>query len=198
MFGLFKKKELAPDSLEKQLADIKILDPLIANEILKGINCDKLPNASGYFGSITNPIPVNGPWGEIKYLGKLRGKTGHRVFFHRICSLSSPVTTNPVDVYELVCQDGTQWNNLYFDYYHPRRSILTPEGYTLTPFDKRSKIDFPYAFGLNSLVTNFPFNLPKELDEYYGSKRGMYSKHAKKFLNQYSFQKLPIKQEDML
>ncbi len=196
MFRLFKKKNSIHEPLENQISDIKKLDPLIANEILKGVSCDKLPKATGNFGSITNPIPVNGPLGEIKYLGKLRGKTGHAVFFHRIGSTTSTATDNPVDIFELVCQDGTQWNKLYFDLYHPRRSNLAPEGYNLMPLNNKLKKDAPFAYGVPSVVSNFPFDLPKKLDEYYGG-TGALSRHAKIWLEKYSFQR-PNKKQSTL
>lgn len=188
MFGLFNKKNSIHEPLENQISDIKKLNPLIANEILKGLSCDKLPKATGKFGSLTNPIPVNGPLGEIKYLGKLRGKTGHAVFFHRIGSTKSTATDNLVDIFELVCQDGTQWNKLFFDSYHPRRSNLAPEEYSLVPFNKKLKMDLPFAYGVTSLVANFPFDLPKKLDEFYGG-TGAFSRHAKKWLEKYSFKR---------
>ena len=115
MFGLFSKKNPVHEPLELQISDVKKLNPLLANKVLPGLSCDKLPNATGEFGSITNPIPVNGQLGEIKYLGKLRGKTGHAVFFHRIGSTIAPISKNPIDIFELVCHDATQWNKLYLD-----------------------------------------------------------------------------------
>ncbi len=111
MFGLFNKKKSFHESLENQISDVKQLDPLIANIILKGLSCDKLPNATGKFGSITNPIPVNGPMGEIKYLGKLRGKTGHAVFFHRIGSTITPISEHPIDEFELVMSKITMYTD---------------------------------------------------------------------------------------
>lgn len=193
MFGLFKRKKLIHEPLENQISDIKKLNPLIANKILKGLSCDKLENATGVFGSLTNPIPVNGPLGEIKYLGKLRGKTGHAVFFHRIGSAKSNTTDNLVDIFELVCQDGTQWIKLYFDPYHPRRSNFAPEEFSLMPFNKELKMDLPFAYGVTSFVTNFPFDLPKELDVFYGG-AGAFSRHAKNYLEKYSFQRPMPKQ----
>jgi hypothetical protein len=188
MFGLFNKKNLIHEPLENQISDVKKLNPLIANEILQGLSCDKLPNATGDFGSITNPIPVNGQLGEIKYLGKLRGKTGHAVFFHRIGSTISSISKNPIDLFELVCHDATQWNKLYLDPYHPRRSNHSPEGYKLIPYKKEFKMDLPFAYGVTSLVANFPYDLPKELDEFYGG-TGAFSRHAQKWLEEYSFQR---------
>lgn len=188
MFRFLKKEKAIHEPLEKQVADNKKLHPHVANIVSNGLSCDKLPNATGEFGSITNPIPVNGPLGEIKYLGKLRGKTGHAVFFHRIGSATSDVTSHPVDIFELVCLDGTQWNKLYFDFYHPRRSNLAPKGYSLMPYNKQIKMDLPFAYGVTSLLANFPYDLPENLDNYYGG-TGAYSRHAKKWLDKYSFEK---------
>lgn len=55
----------------KQLADIGQLNPLIARMILKGEDCDKLQKSYGDFGTLANPIPVNGSLREVKYLGSL-------------------------------------------------------------------------------------------------------------------------------
>lgn len=191
MFSLFNRKKSIHEPLENQIADIKMLDYLIANKILSGLDCDKLPNSSGDFGTISNPIPVNGPLGEIKYLGKLRGMTGHAVFFHRIGSFVSSVTKDPLDLFELVCQDGTQWNELYFDIYHPRRSNLVPKDYKILPYDKKLKMDLPFAYGVNTFIDDFPYGLPLEIDAFYGSK-GVYSKHTKKWLSQFSFRRTAI------
>lgn len=193
MFGLFNKKNPIHEPLELQISDVKKLNPLLANKVLQGLSCDKLPNATGEFGSITNPIPVNGQLGEIKYLGKLRGKTGHAVFFHRIGSTIAPISKNPIDIFELVCHDATQWNKLYLDPYHPRRSNFSPEGYRLMPYEKKLKMDLPFAYGITALVANFPFDLPKELDEFYGG-TGAFSRHAKKWIEQYSF-KRPVNEQ---
>ena len=38
------------------------------------------------------------------------------------------VSEDPVDCYEIVCMDGTQWDRIFLDCYHPRRSNLVPEG----------------------------------------------------------------------
>jgi hypothetical protein len=189
MFNFFKRINTIHEPIEKQIADVKNYNSQIANEILAGLDCDALPNSNGNFGSITNPIPVNGLMGEIKYLGKLRGKTGYPIFFHRIGSTNSPVTKNTIDIFELVCHDSTQWNKLYLDPYHPRRSNLAPDGYVLIPYDKSTKMDIPFAYGVNSLLVNFPYDLPQALDTFYGSTSGVFSKNAKKHLDKYSFRR---------
>ena len=82
MCRLFRKKNPVHEPIERQIEDVKKFYPMLADQILNGLNCDSIPGAKGAFGSINNPIPVNSAIGQIKYLGKLRGKTG-RCIFHR-------------------------------------------------------------------------------------------------------------------
>jgi hypothetical protein len=186
MLGFFKKEIHEP--MEIQREDVMKCEEPIRSEILNGEDCDKIEEAYGEFGSITNPIPVNGLMGEIKYLGKLRGKTGHALFFHRNCSTTSPICKHPVDIYETVCMDGTQWKTLYFDMYHPRRSNIAPPGYSLTPYDKSLGEDIPLAYGVNHPVTNFPYGLPGAIERLYGGEIGhVFAKHAREKLNKYNF-----------
>lgn len=192
MFEFFRKKKTIHEPLQKQMADNKKLHPLIANLVFNGLSCDMLPDSTGEFGSVSNPIPVNGSIGEIKYLGKLRGITGQMVLFHRIGSVKSEASDNPVDIFELVCLDGTQWNKLHFDFYHPRRSNLVPEGYTLESYKKRMKIDSPFAFGVTSFVPNFPYGLPKEIDSFYGITKE-FSRHVQECIDRFSFER-PIEE----
>lgn len=99
MFNFFKKQIHEP--ISKQLADLNNYPAEIAKMISSGIDCDSLHGASGKFGSISNPIPVNGVFGEIKYLGKMRGKSGLALFFHRIGSSSSQVCEHSVEFTKL-------------------------------------------------------------------------------------------------
>ena len=126
--------------------------------------------------------------GEIKYLAKLRGKTGHAVFFHRIGSSDSSATENSIDLYEVVCLDGTQWGKLYFDMYHPRRSNHAPQGYTLMPFNKGLGMDLPLGYGINGMVGNFPYELPGLLSQAYGNQA--LERHAREWLSKYDFTRL--------
>ena len=58
---------------------------LVRALIEDGPDCDQLPNATGEFGrSPSNPIPVNGPLGEVVYLSRLTTETGAPVMFHRV------------------------------------------------------------------------------------------------------------------
>ncbi len=51
-------------------------------------------------------------------------------------------------------------------------------------------MDLPFAYGVTSSMSDFPYDLPDELDKFYGSS-GAYSRHApeKKWLEQYSFKR---------
>jgi len=85
--------------------------------ITAGAYVDEIENAFCNFGLIlTNPIPVNGPIGEVIYLSSLRqlGKT--KILFHRIGSIDG------FDVFESVSVDGKTWDIFYLDMFHPRKS----------------------------------------------------------------------------
>lgn len=163
---------------KKQLADFEMYPPEFLKLAMAGADCDQLPGAFGEFGrEISNPVPVNGAKGEIKYLAKLRGKGGLPVLFHRIGSMSSPVTPHSVDAYELLRSDDEsgslrprydKWDVLYLDMYHPRRSELAPSNYIFTPYDSKMGIDWPIGFGVNSIVDNFPHGLPAAMVEAWG------------------------------
>ena len=189
MFGLFRKQIHEP--LAKQRADLAQFSPEDRRLILNGLDCDMVPDAIGPFGSVSNPIPVNGPLGEIKYLGKLRGRSGFALFFHRIGSSSSPVCEHSIDVYKTVCMDGTQWATLHFDMYHPRRSNLSPDGFTLMPFDERLKMDIPFAYGVNRLVSDFPHGIPDAIAKPYGES---FARHAQEKLDLYEFRRPGVRE----
>jgi len=161
---------------------------ILGAQYLNGLDCDQLLNGQGSFGSLENPIPVNGSIGEIKYLVKLRGNTGEPLMFHRIGSMGSSVVKNPVDCYEVVCMDGTQWNHLHFDRYHPRRSNLCPPGYTLVLFNKSLDMDIPYGFGCNTLASDFPYSLSDAIISLYGESPGRaFARRIDERLQVYSF-----------
>src|SRR3546814_16452740 len=77
---------------------------------------DKDPNGSGPFGfTETNPIPVNGPIGQLAYLSRLETQSGQRILFHRLGAIDK------VDVFEAVTFDGSGWFIFFFDLYLPRQ-----------------------------------------------------------------------------
>ncbi len=185
----FPRKEIH-EPVELQHQDIMAYQEPIRSWILKGVDCDQIQGAYGEFGSLTNPIPVNGAMGEIKYLGKLRGQTGSALFFHRLGSTISPVCQHLVDIYETVCLDGTQWKELHFHFYHPRRSNTAPPGYSLTPYNKSLKVDIPCAFGVNFSVRDFPYGLPDALIDFYGEGLGgTFARHARENLSKANFKR---------
>ncbi len=185
MFGLFKKQ--IHESLELQFEDVLKYAVFNPEEILGGESCDEISGSFGEFGSSTNPIPVNGTMGEIKYLGKLRYKPGLPIFFHRLGSTSSQVTSNLIDVYETVSFDGKNWRNLYFSMRHPRRSNKAPKGMYLEPLIKKVGMDLPFAYGTNSILDDFPFSIPEFLlKQHHGDRFGKkMANRAQTFINKF-------------
>lgn len=118
--------------------------------VCSGVACDEIAGANGEFGrSIRNPIPVNGPLGELIYLSNLRVvNSQHPIMFHRIGSAGA------IDVFETVSFDGNNWDILYFDLYHPRKSRRSPAGYQVAG----SQRSLPT--GTNEFVAQFPEELP--------------------------------------
>ena len=166
MFNLFKKVH-KDESLEEQKADLSKYPTQTFQECVEGLGCDEIPGAIGVFGNVpVNPIPVNGPIGEIKYLSRLRVKHGPGFIFHRIGSVRISDTTNPIDVFEIVSIDGHVWDILYLDMYHPRRSVKAPKGYEFALFHEiYSKLSIGY--GLTDRDILFPFNIPKIIEKRY-------------------------------
>ncbi len=182
MFNFFRKKP-QEESFEEQKADIEHYPPPMRNAIISGENCDFVPNASGDFGrSLTNPIPVNGIRGEIKYINRLRCPSGNGMIFHRIGSLKNNQSgIECVDIYELVSIDGSFWDILYFDMYHPRRSTIIPKKYTFSKFNEfLSRI--AVGFGVNIFAENFPFGIPNLIETRYDSLGGSLAERLRNIL----------------
>lgn len=175
MFSFFKKRIHEPE--EKQRAELlewveRTGDDSFVTAALAGADCDELAGGSGPFGhSHTNPIPTNGVLGTYKYLGKLISASNGIVYFHRLGSLPTFVSRQPVDAYELVDWNGQNWDVLFVDMYHPRRSVKVPSGYRFKEYDRKYG-DLPFAFGVNSFCPGFPYDLPEELDRRYGEAFG--------------------------
>lgn len=134
-------------------------------QITNGLNCDEFPNARGEFGRTPlNPIPTNGPLGEVIYLSKLRTQAkqswwrlrkvnGSPIMFHRVGTQRG--IAGDVDAYEVISLDGTVHETLFLSMYHPRKSKKVPSGYFMaTNFDS---VDIIY--GVNFAVENFPEKL---------------------------------------
>jgi tetratricopeptide (TPR) repeat protein len=165
------------ETLDEQLKEVR---EFMGNMPL-GEDRDQLSNASGEFGhEHTNPIPVNGLRGEIKYLNRLRCNCGVGLMFHRLGSIVVDGIEGPVDIFETVCLNGKDWDTLFFHFYHPRRSVLIPKGYSFSDFHPVSS-KVPIAFGTNQYDENFPFGLSKFIIMQFGEDRDQGKAFASKY-----------------
>lgn len=158
MFGFRKKREFSPEIseifervcayVENETDQNQQLPPPVRFAIEAGESVDILPHCDPKtFGRILrNPIPVNGPCGEVIYLSSLTTQEEKHILFHRIGSYKS------LDVFETVTFDGRFWDLLFLDMYHPRKSRMAPPGYKLT-------LPSPLLFGTNARVDEFPGDL---------------------------------------
>ena len=132
--------------LEDEQFQLKSVQPALRAIIESGPAYDSDPNGTGPFGfSETNPIPVNGPIGQLAYLSKLETVHGERILFHRIGAVDK------IDVFEAVTFSGSEWFILFVDFYHPRRSRLTPDGFRFTQ-------ELGQFSGFHKSCTNFPYD----------------------------------------
>src|SRR5262249_49194027 len=121
------------------------------SKVLDGAGCDEITRAAGEFGrDPRNPIPVNGPLGEVIYLSNLRLASAQQIMFHCLGSVGK------VAAYETVSLDGAVWDILSLDPSHPRKSRRAPIGYRIAQDGEREKL----LLGANELVANFPGELP--------------------------------------
>jgi len=89
--------------------------------------CDEKAGATGDFGmSAANPIPVNGPIGQLAYISKLRTNSGDGLFFHRIGAVGA------IDVFEAVSMPGSEWFIFFLNMYYTRRSRKAPTGLSIS------------------------------------------------------------------
>lgn len=129
--GLSEQEQALVRHIRRLVQDVEyqngLVPPEFLEQLLAGASCDEVPGAQGPFGRVaTNPIPVNGVIGELAYLSHLRSDGGERLFFHRLGS------THAIDVFEAVSWSGSEWYILYLDFYHPRPSKKSPQGFSLT------------------------------------------------------------------
>jgi hypothetical protein len=128
-------------------AQLELPDPEIRDVLKRAPFYDKSPNGFGPFGFCkTNPIPTNGPIGELAYLSKLVTNGGERLLFHRLGSVD-----DNIDIFEAVTFSGGQWFILFLDMYHPKKSRLAPAGFVL------SKEACQFS-GLNNHCPDFPYD----------------------------------------
>lgn len=157
----------------------RAMPDIIRQRLERGSSCDMVEGACGEFGrSHKNPIPVNGPIGEVLYLSSLRTNDGKFLFAHRLGTIAD------IDVFEIVTSDGTQWDILFFDIYHPRKSRVAPDGFIF-----RSSRAYPIVSATNQFVSEFPNQMRNVISEWTKSTFGMpmASKEIRLSLEQSSF-----------
>ena len=138
--------------IEHILIDDNAQNAALPDELRKVIEAgpavDELPGAKGDFGRcVTNPVPVNGPVGELAYLSRLVTPSGAGFFGHRLGHIGR------VDVYEIVSIDGRIWDVNFLNFYHPRKSCKAPSGYRLSNVGERPT----FITCTNFRVDGFPF-----------------------------------------
>ena len=132
--------------LDDEKFQLELVHPAMKAMLESAPAYDQDPRGSGPFGfTETNPIPVNGPIGQLAYLSRLETQSGQRILFHRLCAIDK------VDVFEAVTFDGREWFVLFLDLYHPRRSRLTPDGFRFTK-------DVPQISGFHKFCEDFPYD----------------------------------------
>ena len=133
--------------LSDERAQNSQLPVAVRSEIEGGLSCDAIPGAVGEFGrNYQNPIPVNGPVGEILYLSNIRTMNQIPIMFHRIGSREG------IDGFECVSLDGKVWDIFFLSLYHPRKSRRAPSGYRIAQGDSRRAL----FMGTNQFVDGFP------------------------------------------
>lgn len=136
--------------LDDEAFQLELVHPAMKDMLEAAPAYDKDPNGSGPFGfTETNPIPVNGPIGQLAYLSKLETQSGQRILFHRLGAIGT------VDVFEAVSFNGAEWFILFVDLYHPRRSRLAPDGFRFTK-------EVAQFSGFHKFCDNFPYDFAEK------------------------------------
>ncbi|MGD0970172.1 MAG: hypothetical protein ABSA04_02050 [Desulfobaccales bacterium] len=128
--------------------------PEIQQMMAAGGAVDEIPGGEGEFGrNIRNPIPVNGPIGELVYISNLALPGGCAIMGHCLGSI------NKIDAYETLALDGSKWDIFFFDPYHTRKSERLPSGYQANSYWQR------FFLATNFLVPAFPSGMYEALHE---------------------------------
>jgi hypothetical protein len=132
--------------LDDEKFQLELVPPMMKTILESAPAYDKDPNGTGPFGfTESNPIPVNGPIGQLAYLSRLETQSGQRILFHRLGAIDK------VDVFEAVSFNGADWFILFVDLYHPRRSCLAPDGFRFTK-------EVAQFSGFHMFCENFPYD----------------------------------------
>ena len=150
-------------------AQNSLLPEQVRGAIVGGVSCDVLPGGRGEFGRHPdNPIPVNGPIGEVLYLSHLRTRGSVPLLFHRLGSVEGQFGN--VDAYEVLpMEKGAQSERLLFSMYHPRKSRNAPKGYIID----NSRDPGNEIYGVNWLVEDFPTALDSHIREWQNGSLGV-------------------------
>jgi len=171
MFNFIKKLLGAGARSDDETLNEQIQDILPAGLIqlaVAGENCDSIAGASGLFGlEHTNPVPVNGIKGEIKYINRLLCPCGKYLMAHRLGSIKAPGSEGAVDVYETVCSELAHWDIMYFHFYHPRRSLMVPKNYSRDAFHSQFSKTI-IGMTTNTACRNFPAGMGQIVTEMLG------------------------------
>lgn len=120
--------------------------PVWRDQMLSGEDIDYFVDDETFGLTSDNPVPVNGQFGQLTYLSRLRTKDGQGFLFQRLGSIHT------VDEYQLLSFDGEVSLNVFLDLYHPRRSRKPIVGLWLE--------ESPSVFtGVPIQVANFPFGI---------------------------------------
>lgn len=132
--------------LDDETFQLELVHPAMRAMLEAAPAYDRDPNGTGPFGfTETNPIPVNGPIGQLAYLSRLETQFDQRILFHRLGAIGT------VDVFEAVSFNGAEWFILFIDLYHSRRSRLAPNGFRFT----NGVAQFS---GFHKFCENFPYD----------------------------------------
>ena len=175
------------ESKEEQLAELSKEHPVLAKMASEGADCDILPHVKGDFGFFpSNPIPVNGTIGEIKYLARLRCADNAGIMFHRLETIDMKDIYGSVNIFETVCIDGKHWSILCLNMYHPRRSRIVPNGYTFSSYHPTYSKQGA-AWGTTKHDKLFPFGLGTFIEQRLGA--AFASKYEERVENKGKFKK---------
>ena len=153
---------------------------------------ENLPPASSIpdiypFGSLENPICVNGISGEYDYLQRLFTMAHAPLFFHRLGSITKE-NSSLVDIYELIAQDSSgRWvlAMLHCD----QTSDEAPEGLWLAPIPlSKTSPESPNTgtIGVDNFVKNFPIGLPRGFRKAWQSRFTPVSEYVESVLSQFT------------
>jgi hypothetical protein len=140
------------------------LPPELKEEIRRSRPTDIVPAAWGEFGrDLNNPIPTNGPIGEILYLSSLKSDGGARIAFQRLGSVGK------VDVFETISFDGKDWSILCCSMYYPRKSRIAPKGFMFVGNEYGSR----WIRGTNNYAIEFPRGILQRTIEWTETRIGL-------------------------